>query len=51
MNKILRDQFMIDQLSDNQKETITNINSYINKSIKGNQHAVAVIQGAAGTGK
>ena len=42
---------MIDQLSDNQKETITNINSYINKSIKGNQHAVAVIQGAAGTGK
>ncbi|WP_273731437.1 DUF2075 domain-containing protein [Leuconostoc mesenteroides] len=51
MNKILRDQFMIDQLSDNQKETITNINSYINKSIKENQHAVAVIQGAAGTGK
>ncbi|GMA70071.1 hypothetical protein GCM10025879_13170 [Leuconostoc litchii] len=51
MNAILKDQFMIDQLSEHQKQAIIDINQYINEGISGNKHAVAVIQGAAGTGK
>ncbi|WP_220740877.1 DUF2075 domain-containing protein [Leuconostoc miyukkimchii] len=51
MNKILKDQFLIDQLSDNQQQTITQMNDYIGDSLIKNQHAVAIVQGAAGTGK
>lgn len=51
MNKILKEQFLIDNLSDDQKNVISDMNSYINQHLKSQQHAVAVIQGAAGTGK
>ncbi len=51
MNKILKDQFIIDELSGSQKKVIAGMNAYINKNMKGDQHVVAIIQGAAGTGK
>ncbi|EHN59488.1 DUF2075 domain-containing protein [Oenococcus kitaharae] len=51
MNKILKDQFMIDHLSDSQNKTISDMNTFIGKYLNGKQHAVAIIEGAAGTGK
>lgn len=51
MNEILKEQFFVDDLSDDQKNFITDINHYIEKGLQGNQSSVAIIQGAAGTGK
>ncbi|MGX6427865.1 DUF2075 domain-containing protein [Levilactobacillus yonginensis] len=51
MNKILKAQFFVDDLSDDQKTVITNINDYIKQGLNGNQSSVAIIEGAAGTGK
>jgi len=51
MNKILQEQFFVDDLSADQKAVITNINDYIKQGLKGNTSSVAIIQGAAGTGK
>ncbi|MCZ9310784.1 DUF2075 domain-containing protein [Weissella koreensis] len=51
MNKILKAQFFVDDLSEDQKNVITNINDYIKQGLDQNLHSVAVIQGAAGTGK
>lgn len=51
MNKILKAQFFVDDLSEDQKAVITNINDYIQEGVNQNSHSVAVIQGAAGTGK
>jgi DUF2075 family protein/thymidine kinase len=51
MNEILKEQFLIDDLSDDQKNIINEINAYISDGIKSSNHSVAIIQGAAGTGK
>ncbi|CUW09573.1 hypothetical protein C122C_0486 [Leuconostoc gelidum subsp. gasicomitatum] len=51
MNEVLKEQFLIDKLSDDQQSVIADMNTYINDSIVRKQHAVAIIQGAAGTGK
>lgn len=51
MNKILEAQFLVDQLSDDQRDVINQLNTYIHSSISQKKHAVAIIQGAAGTGK
>ncbi|BAP84617.1 thymidine kinase [Paucilactobacillus hokkaidonensis JCM 18461] len=51
MNEILKAQFFVDDLSDEQKAVITDINDYIKQGLNSNAHSVAVIQGAAGTGK
>lgn len=51
MSEILKEQFLIDELSDQQQTVIAEMNDYIAAGIRGNQHAVAIIQGAAGTGK
>lgn len=51
MNEILKAQFFVDDLSDDQKTVITDINDYIQQSLNSDSHSVAIIQGAAGTGK
>ena len=51
MNEVLKEQFLIDKLSDDQKSVIADMNTYINDSLAKQQHAVAIIQGAEGTGK
>lgn len=51
MNEILKEQFFVDDLSADQKTVITDINAYIKQGLQGNQHSVAIIEGAAGTGK
>ncbi|WP_294974753.1 DUF2075 domain-containing protein [uncultured Leuconostoc sp.] len=51
MNEVLKEQFLINKLSDDQQRVIDDMNIYINDSIAKKQHAVAIIQGAAGTGK
>lgn len=51
MNKILKEQFLIDNLSDAQQHVIADMNTYIAQHLDKKDHAVAVIQGAAGTGK
>lgn len=51
MNEILKEQFFVDDLADDQKQVINDINAYIKQSLSGDQHSVAVIEGAAGTGK
>ncbi|MBZ6010529.1 DUF2075 domain-containing protein [Leuconostoc gelidum] len=51
MNEVLKEQFLIDKLSDDQQSVIADMNTYINDSLAKQQHAVAIIQGAAGTGK
>ena len=51
MNKILKEQFLIDNLSDAQQHVIADMNTYIAQHLAKKDHAVAVIQGAAGTGK
>ncbi|MFL1695601.1 DUF2075 domain-containing protein [Weissella kandleri] len=51
MNPVLKEQFFVDDLSDNQKTIIQKMNTYIAQSLQGNEHSVAIIQGAAGTGK
>lgn len=51
MNEILKAQFFVDDLSDDQKNVITDINAYIKQGLRDNTHSVAIIQGAAGTGK
>ncbi|GKT04189.1 DUF2075 domain-containing protein [Furfurilactobacillus sp. WILCCON 0119] len=51
MNEILKAQFFVDDLSDDQKAVITNINDYISQGLKHTPSSVAIIQGAAGTGK
>lgn len=51
MNEILKAQFFVDDLSDDQKAVITNLNGYIQQALTRNEHFVAIIQGAAGTGK
>ncbi|NLR10592.1 MULTISPECIES: DUF2075 domain-containing protein [Lactobacillaceae] len=51
MNKILKAQFFVDDLSDDQKRVITNINAYIKQGLTGTTSSVAIIEGAAGTGK
>lgn len=51
MNEQLKKQFFVDQLSQDQERVIGDINDYIGTSVANNNHAVAIIQGAAGTGK
>lgn len=51
MNKVLKAQFFVDDLSDDQKNVITNINAYIKQGLTGKTSSVAIIEGAAGTGK
>ncbi|WP_268912221.1 DUF2075 domain-containing protein [Lentilactobacillus sp. SPB1-3] len=51
MNEILKAQFFVDDLSDDQKRVITDINDYITEGLKRPEHSVAIIEGAAGTGK
>lgn len=51
MNEILKEQFFVDDLSDDQKNVITNINGYIKEGLTSKKASVAIIQGAAGTGK
>lgn len=51
MNKILEAQFFVKDLSDSQKAVITDMNHYINAGMNSDKHSVAIIQGAAGTGK
>lgn len=51
LNKILQAQFFVDDLSADQKQVITNINDYIKTGLTGKSSAVAIIEGAAGTGK
>ncbi|WP_137596744.1 DUF2075 domain-containing protein [Paucilactobacillus kaifaensis] len=51
MNEILKEQFFVDDLSNEQKSVITDINTYIKQGLNSDQHSVAIIQGAAGTGK
>ena len=51
MNKILKEQFFVDNLSAEQEAVISNMNAYIGDGLKQNDHRVAIIQGAAGTGK
>ncbi|WP_125573787.1 DUF2075 domain-containing protein [Levilactobacillus huananensis] len=51
MNEILKTQFFVDDLSDDQKRIITNINDYIKQGLQGDTSSVAIIEGAAGTGK
>ncbi|MFT9388063.1 MAG: thymidine kinase, partial [Leuconostoc sp.] len=51
MNKILKEQFLIDNLSDEQQHVIADMNTYIAQHLDKKDHAVAVIQGAAGTCK
>ncbi|KRM60708.1 thymidine kinase [Paucilactobacillus vaccinostercus DSM 20634] len=51
MNEILKAQFFVNDLSDDQKTVITDINDYIQQSLNSDSHSVAIIQGAAGTGK
>ena len=51
MNKILKEQFLIDTLSDDQTKKITELNNYIKHNMSKKEHAVAIIQGAAGDRK
>ncbi|MCM0583115.1 DUF2075 domain-containing protein [Weissella diestrammenae] len=51
MNQILKEQFLIDTLSDDQEHIIDEMNAYIADAIKANSHSAAIINGAAGTGK
>ncbi|MDR3190760.1 MAG: DUF2075 domain-containing protein [Lactobacillaceae bacterium] len=51
MNEILKEQFLVNNLSADQNRIIAEMNAYIGQSIQTNAHAVAVIEGAAGTGK
>lgn len=51
MNKILQAQFFVDNLSADQQNVITDMNAYIGEGLAKNDHRVAIIQGAAGTGK
>lgn len=51
MNEILKAQFFVDDLSDDQKAVITNINTYIKEGLTTKPSSVAIIEGAAGTGK
>lgn len=51
MNEILKEQFFVDDLSDDQKTVITSINQYIEQGLNRQPSSVAIIQGAAGTGK
>ncbi|HAT55530.1 MAG TPA: thymidine kinase [Lactobacillus sp.] len=51
MNEILKAQFFVDDLSDDQKHVITDINAYIKQGLTKTPSSVAIIQGAAGTGK
>ncbi|PWG00609.1 DUF2075 domain-containing protein [Levilactobacillus bambusae] len=51
MNKVLKAQFFVDDLSDDQKAVITDINGYIKQGLNQKEHSVAIIEGAAGTGK
>lgn len=51
MSEILKEQFLIDALSDQQQAVIADMNDYIAAGMRDNKHAVAIIQGAAGTGK
>lgn len=51
MNEILKEQFFVEDLADDQKNVINNINDYIKQSLNGSKHSVAIIEGAAGTGK
>ncbi|KRN75823.1 hypothetical protein IV73_GL000322 [Weissella kandleri] len=51
MNPVLKEQFFVDDLSDDQKAVIQKMNAYIAQSLQGKEHSVAIIQGAAGTGK
>ncbi|CAK1240251.1 DUF2075 domain-containing protein [Fructobacillus evanidus] len=43
--------FDIDQMSANQQDVLADLQKYINESLKTSDHHVAVIEGAAGTGK
>ncbi|WP_024747782.1 DUF2075 domain-containing protein [Levilactobacillus namurensis] len=51
MNEILKAQFFVDDLSDDQKAVITNLNAYIKQGLTKKPSSVAIIEGAAGTGK
>ncbi|HEY4399609.1 MAG TPA: DUF2075 domain-containing protein [Lactobacillaceae bacterium] len=51
MNKILQAQFFVNNLSADQQNIITDMNAYIGEGLAKNDHRVAIIQGAAGTGK
>lgn len=51
MNEILKAQFFVDDLSADQKHMITKINDYIAQGLTRKPSSVAIIEGAAGTGK
>lgn len=51
MNEILKEQFFVEDLSADQKNVISQMNTYIGQSLQQNLHSVAIIKGAAGTGK
>lgn len=51
MNEILKEQFFVKDLSADQKNVISQMNTYIGQSLQQNLHSVAIIKGAAGTGK
>lgn len=51
MNEILKEQFRVDDLSADQQHVIADINDYIKHSLNQKQHSIAIIDGAAGTGK
>lgn len=51
MNKVLKAQFFVDDLSTDQKAKITQINDYIHQGLNRTPSSVAIIEGAAGTGK
>lgn len=51
MNEILKEQFLVDDLSADQQHVIADINDYIKHSLNQKQHSIAIIDGAAGTGK
>ena len=41
MNEILKAQFFVDDLSDDQKAKITDINNYIEKGLNDKSHSIA----------
>ncbi len=45
MNEILKEQFFVEDLADDQKNVINNINGYIKQSLNGSKHSVAIIEG------
>lgn len=51
MNEILKEQFFVEDLADDQKTVINDINAYIKQRLGKKESSIAIIEGAAGTGK